>query len=62
MIDTGEKSIYPEILKELKLRDKKDRNRKNSPLVVPKNSVIVDNNGSFTSTISAINKIIKKII
>ena len=62
LIDTGEKSIYPEILKELKLRDKKDKNRKNSPLVIPKNSVIVDNNGSFTSTINTINKIIKKII
>ena len=32
LIDSGEKSIYPKILKDIKLRDKKDKLRKNSPL------------------------------
>ena len=35
LIDAGEKSIYPKILKEIKLRDYIDRNRKYSPLVIP---------------------------
>ena len=33
LIDLGEKSIYAEILKEIKLRDRQDIIRKNSPLI-----------------------------
>ena len=61
LIDTGEKSIYPKMLKDIKLRDKKDINRKNSPLVVPNGAIVIDNNGTFTATISKINKIIENI-
>ena len=61
LIDSGEKSIYPKILKEIKLRDYKDRRRKNSPLVVPKGSHIVENNGTFKDTIKYINRLISKI-
>ncbi len=61
LIDSGEKSIYPQILKEIKLRDKKDKLRKHSPLVIPKDAYIVDNNGKFNFTIKQINKIIAKI-
>ena len=38
LIDSGEKSIYPQILKDIKLRDKKDKTRINSPLVIPKDA------------------------
>ena len=34
LIDMGEKSIYAKILKEIKLRDQKDKSRKNSPNVL----------------------------
>ena len=51
LIDSGEKSIYQKILKEIILRDKKDKTRKNSPLVIPEGSVIINNSGSFTNTI-----------
>ena len=60
LIDMGEKSIYPEILKEIKLRDKKDKNRKNSPLVIPKGANIIYNSHSFSFTIKQLNKIFKK--
>ena len=46
MIDSGEKSIYQKILREIKLRDKKDKTRKISPLVIPK-GIVIDNNGSL---------------
>ena len=61
LIDSGEKSIYPKILKEIKLRDKKDKLRKHSPLVVPKDAYIIDNNHNFVSTTQQINKLIIKI-
>ena len=61
LIDMGEKSIYPKILKEIKLRDKKDRNRVYSPLVVPKGAHILDNNGSFKKTTTQINNLLRKI-
>ena len=61
LIDSGEKSIYPKILKEIKLRDRKDKLRDNSPLVVPKNAYIINNNGKFTETIKQINKLILEI-
>ena len=61
LIDMGEQSIYPKILKEIKLRDKKDKNRKNSPLVIPKGANIIYNSNSFSLTIKQLNKIFKKI-
>ena len=60
LIDTGEKSIYQKILKDIKLRDNTDKLRKNSPLVIPKQAHIIDNNGSFRNTIKQINKLINK--
>ena len=51
LIDGDEKSIYPKILKEIKLRDNKDKLRKNSPLIIPKDAYIVNNNGSFKDTV-----------
>ena len=60
LIDSGEKSIYPKILKEIKLRDYKDKRRKHSPLVVPKNAFIINNNGNFKETTKQINQIIFK--
>ncbi len=61
LIDTGEKSIYPQILKDIKLRDKKDKLRKNSPLLIPKGASIIDNNGKFKKTILQINKLVSKL-
>ena len=61
MIDVGEKSIYPKILKEIKLRDKKDKQRKHSPLVIPKGAHIIDNNGSFRKTVKNITELLEKI-
>ena len=40
---------------------KKDKNRKNSPLVTPKGASIIDNSNSFNLTIKQLNKIFKKI-
>ena len=60
LIDMGEQSIYRRILKEIKLRDRKDKNRKNSPLVIPKCAHIIYNSNFFSSTIKQLNKIIKK--
>ena len=62
LIDSGEKSIYQKILKEIKLRDKQDRLRKNSPLVIPKKAYIIDNNGKFNETIKQINNLLVKLI
>ncbi len=61
LIDSGEKSIYPQILKEIKLRDKKDKLRRHSPLVIPKDAYILDNNGKFNNTVKQINKLLTKI-
>ena len=61
LIDSGEKSIYQKILKEIKLRDHKDKIRKNSPLVIPKGAYIINNNSSFKSTVNQINKLLQKI-
>ena len=60
LIDNGEKSIYPKILKDIKLRDKKDSIRKISPLVIPKGSYIIDNNGTFENTRKQINNLLIK--
>ena len=62
LIDRGEKSIYDNVLKEIKLRDYKDKNRKNSPLVIPRNAIIIDNSQKISVTKKLINNhILKKI-
>jgi len=61
LIDKGEKSIYREILKDIKLRDKKDKNRKNSPLVIPKGAIVIDNSKSFRHTTLQINTILERV-
>ena len=61
LIDSGEQSIYPKILKDIKLRDKQDKLRKHSPLVIPKGSYIINNNGSFKDTVNQINLLLDKI-
>ena len=61
LIDSGEKSIYRKILKDIKLRDKKDKTRKHSPLVVPKDAHIINNNGTFKNTTRQLNELITNI-
>ena len=61
MIDNGEKSIYLEILEDIKLRDKTDKTRKNSPLVVPRGAKIINNSHTFKKTIAQIRNIIEGI-
>jgi len=61
LIDNGEKSIYLKILEDIKLRDKTDKTRKNSPLVVPRGAKIINNSHSFKKTIAQIRKIIEGI-
>ena len=61
LIDLGEKSIYAKILKEIKLRDKQDIARSNSPLVIPKGAHIIDNSGLFNNTLKKINQLIGQI-
>ena len=58
LIDSGEKSIYRKILKDIKLRDRQDKIRKYSPLIIPKGAVIIDNNGSFKVTVKQINRLL----
>ena len=60
LIDSGEKSIYPQILKDIKLRDKKDKNRINSPLVIPKDAHHINNERTFKETTNQINILLKK--
>ena len=59
LIEQGEKSIYAQILKEIKLRDYKDKTRKASPLVVAKGAFIIDNSANFKTTSTIINQIFK---
>ena len=61
LIDLGEKSIYAEILEEIKLRDKQDIIRANSPLVIPKGAYVIDNSGLFSETLRKINYLIGQI-
>ena len=61
LIEIGEKSIHSQILKEIQLRDKLDKNRKYSPLIKPKGSITIDNSEDFKTTITAINIALKKI-
>ena len=62
LIEQGEKSIYSRIFKDINLRDKADKNRKESPLVVPKKAYVIDNSKSFKNTTSQINAIFKKVV
>ena len=61
LIDNGEKSIYLKILKDIKLRDRTDKTRKNSPLVVPRGAKIINNSHTFKKTIAQIRNIIEGI-
>ncbi len=61
LIDTGEKSIYPQILREIKLRDKKDKNRKMSPLVIPRGAYKINNNNDFKKTLKQINDLMENL-
>ncbi len=61
LIDSGEKSIYLQILKDIKLRDKKDKNRKHSPLVIPKGAHVINNNFSFKNTKKQIDHLLNKL-
>ena len=61
LIDNGEKSIYLKILKDIQLRDKTDKTRKNSPLVVPRGAKIINNSHTFKETIAQIRNIIEGI-
>jgi cytidylate kinase len=61
LIDNGEKSIYLKILEDIKLRDRTDKTRKNSPLVVPKGAKIIYNSHTFKKTIAQIRNIIEGI-
>ena len=61
LIDKGEKSIYQKILEDIKLRDIKDKTRKNSPLVIPKDAKIIDNSQSFRRTAAQISRIIESV-
>ena len=61
LIDLGEKSIYAKILEEIKLRDRQDIIRSNSPLVVPKGAHIIDNSKSLKITLKKINQLIGQI-
>jgi len=61
LIALGEKSIYGQILKEINLRDKTDKNRKESPLVMPARAIVIDNSNCFQKTIKQINKALIRI-
>ena len=61
LIALGEKSIYAQILKKIKMRDKLDMTRKASPLIIPNDAIVIDNSKSFNHTTIEINKILKKI-
>jgi cytidylate kinase len=61
LIEQGEKSIYSAILKEINLRDYTDKNRLESPMIVPKGSVIIDNSYKFSETTNLINRALIEI-
>jgi len=61
LIEQGEKFIYSKILKDLKLRDKLDKNRKISPLVIPPNAIIINNSKTFRFTCNQINSLLNKV-
>ena len=61
LIALGEKSIHAQILKEIKLRDKTDINRMESPLISAKGAVHIDNSFDFKNTVNQINQALRKI-
>ena len=61
LIALGEKSIYAQILKEIKLRDKTDINRVESPLIPAKGAIFIDNSLTFMNTIKQLKHVIRKI-
>ena len=61
LIAIGEKSIYAKILKEIKLRDRIDMNRIESPLIPAKGSIYIDNSLTFMNTIKQITRALRKI-
>jgi len=58
LIDRGERIIYSNVLRDIKLRDEKDKKRRNSPLIIPRDAIIIDNSCGLYQT----KKLIKKII
>ena len=60
LIDKGERTIYSSVLKNIKLRDEKDKKRKNSPLTIPKGGIIIDNSCKLNQTKKTIQKIINQ--
>ena len=60
LIRQDKKFIYGCVLKDLKLRDRKDINRTNSPLIRPHNAILIDNSNTFKSTCNQINTILNK--
>ena len=58
LIEQGEKSIYSSILKDLKLRDRKDINRTISPLIKSHNAILIDNSNTFKFTCDQIDTIL----
>ena len=61
LIALGEKSIYGQILKEINLRDKTDKRRKESPLIKSARAIIIDNSNCFQKTIIQIKKALIEI-
>ena len=62
LIDRDERTIYSNVLKDIKLRDEKDKKRRNSPLIIPKDAIIIDNSCQLHQTKKFIKKIILKKI
>ena len=60
LIDKGERTIYSSVLNNIKLRDEKDKKRKNSPLIIPKGAIIIDNSCKLNQTKKLIQKIINQ--
>ena len=58
LIDRDERTIYSNVSKDIKIRDEKDKKRRNSPLVIPRDAIIIDNSCRLHQT----KKLIKKII
>ena len=62
LIDRDERTIYSNVSKDIKIRDEKDKKRKNSPLIIPKDAIIIDNSCQLHQTKKFIKKIILKKI
>ena len=60
LIDKGERTIYSSVLNNIKLREEKDKKRKNSPLIIPKGAIIIDNSCKLNQTKKLIQKIINQ--